>query len=639
MNKKIYFSLLYLFLVFLLKTFQIFLIQDFSLFAYLPYFLVFDLPVLFFIFLFFDLPFYFILNQTKWYFIIIKSLFYILFFFIILYTGLMVKFFLLFGNYLSYGHLMQAHKVESFQGGISKEFDSIVLSILIFSFLFLFLSVFFHKKKIVLKTPLLFKKKVLFISLTLFIFIISSLFAGINKHDFYSLDKNPFIELFQSSFFTEDNLSTTEQDLKDTQTNEAEIQNKTSQNNSEKTRGFDSRSILNNDSLNPILLDHPEIKDMNLVFIIMESTFFDYTDLLKTGDAKITPNLKKISENALVLPRHYTPEPATLKALFGIFTGKYPYQTNFRADWRGFVERANKKELYLGNFLQKKGYETAFFTTADGELYSQTLMLSKSFQKVIDAQYIKTIRKKFPEFKYYSNGIDDRILIPLFEEYLDQHKNKKFFAALMPLFPHHPYEIPSKEFEIVPPKTDFDRYLNSLYCGDFIVGKFYEALEKRGLLDKTLFVIVSDHGEAFFQHPRNYIHSLYLYEENLKTTALISHPLLFKKQKVFEGISRHIDLFPTLLSLLGFHNALSFDGVDLTKNTQPELAGFYTTFSTPYAGIRDGKWKYIYNIRYKVEELYDLEKDPFEKNNLASQNKDLCTRFRKKALELVQYTK
>lgn len=69
-------------------------------------------------------------------------------------------------------------------------------------------------------------------------------------------------------------------------------------------------------------------------------------------------------------------------------------------------------------------------------------------------------------------------------------------------------------------------------------------------MDKTILVLVGDHGEAFGQHPHNYTHSRQSYNENLRTPAILYQPKLFAP-RVISAPTSHVDIVPTLLTALG----------------------------------------------------------------------------------------
>jgi len=90
--------------------------------------------------------------------------------------------------------------------------------------------------------------------------------------------------------------------------------------------------------------------------------------------------------------------------------------------------------------------------------------------------------------------------------------------VLQPVNPHHPYEIPDDSFAVAGSPRGLDgkaaawvKYRNSLHYADAVLGMLVERMEREGLMDNTLFILVADHGEAFYQHRGNYGHPLFLY--------------------------------------------------------------------------------------------------------------------------------
>jgi arylsulfatase A-like enzyme len=108
------------------------------------------------------------------------------------------------------------------------------------------------------------------------------------------------------------------------------------------------------------------------------------------------------------------------------------------------------------------------------------------------------------------------------------------------------------------------RYYNNLNLLDHMIKHIYDHLQKQGLLERTILVIVGDHGQAFGQHhPDNYMHHRYSYNENLETPAIIYQPALFSP-KAFEIPTSHVDILPTLLDAMRIpYDPLLFDGESL----------------------------------------------------------------------------
>ncbi len=183
------------------------------------------------------------------------------------------------------------------------------------------------------------------------------------------------------------------------------------------------------------------------------------------------------------------------------------------------------------------------------------------------------------------------------------------------------------------------RYWNALHYADFIMGQIVQALERLPGGEETLFFILADHGEAFGQHKGNFNHPFYLYEENVHVPFMIYNKKLFPKGMQYKGISRHIDILPTILDVLGLHHKKKHyhQGLSLLEHRKNRIASFYTTWRRSLAGLRDASWKYIMDLDKAQEELYCLEDDPQESENLAKKMPDLSQRYRNYLAELLAY--
>jgi len=140
----------------------------------------------------------------------------------------------------------------------------------------------------------------------------------------------------------------------------------------------------------------------------------------------------------------------------------------------------------------------------------------------------------------------------------------------------------------------------------------------RGLDTNTLFVIYGDHGEAFGQHQGNYGHTLFLYEENIRVPLLVALPGEWHEAKRVKRTASLIDVAPTLLDLLGLKAPADYQGVSLLEPRQ-QAALFFTDYSLPLAGVRDGRWKLIAEVGSSRVKLFDLVTDPDETRNVAGQ--------------------
>lgn len=171
-------------------------------------------------------------------------------------------------------------------------------------------------------------------------------------------------------------------------------------------------------------------------------------------------------------------------------------------------------------------------------------------------------------------------------------------------------------------------YLETLMGVDESVGRVLDWVEKNGLKENTLIIYMGDNGFSFGEH--GLIDKRHAYEESMKVPFLAQYPLMIKAGSVNQNIVMNIDLAPTFLELAGVPGSKpDIQGQSLLpilKNPESSWRDkvFYEYYwemafpSTPTIfAVRTEKYKYIFNQGvWDINELYDLEKDPYEMNNL-----------------------
>ena len=162
------------------------------------------------------------------------------------------------------------------------------------------------------------------------------------------------------------------------------------------------------------------------------------------------------------------------------------------------------------------------------------------------------------------------------------------------------------------------------------VGLLLAALKQSGQLDRTVFVVTSDHGYWYGEHGLSVERRL-AYEEGIRIPLLVRYPPLIARGLLIDEMALSIDLAPTLLELAGLRQHAGMDGrslVPLLRGRHPKswrtsfAIEYYTDTVFPrvhnmgYKALRTGRWKYIrYNKLHGMDELYDLRADPYEMNN------------------------
>lgn len=179
------------------------------------------------------------------------------------------------------------------------------------------------------------------------------------------------------------------------------------------------------------------------------------------------------------------------------------------------------------------------------------------------------------------------------------------------------------------PEVYYRRYCESLLAVDESVGRLTEYLEKNGLANNTLFVYMGDNGFQFGDH--GLIDKRTAYEASAKVPLLMVAKGKIPAGEVFGGLVGNIDVASTILEATGSPALPNPDGVsfwqplcsgDSTKLTRPELLyEYYWERNYPHTptlhAIIGGRWKYIRcHGLWDRDELYDLENDPEEVQNL-----------------------
>lgn len=164
----------------------------------------------------------------------------------------------------------------------------------------------------------------------------------------------------------------------------------------------------------------------------------------------------------------------------------------------------------------------------------------------------------------------------------------------------------------------YDERIHSL---DEELGPLLNFVDRPEIKRKTIVIITSDHGEEFMEHG-SFRHDNNLYNTSTYVPFIIMVP---KIQHVIQNtLAQVVDIYPTILDLVGLHESARFDGRSLlpvllgTNDTRRQQYAVSEYQGTVIQSIQDGHWKlYIHNDENGIwMELYDLVSDPGEKRNV-----------------------
>ena len=374
-----------------------------------------------------------------------------------------------------------------------------------------------------------------------------------------------------------------------------------------------------------------------------------------------TPNLDRMAAQGTLFERNYCVSPGCSPSRAGIMTGRYPHSNGVMGlTHADFLWRLNEGEKHLAQLLKDQGYDTCLL----GNWHENNRIDNVGYQTTVfrDGEHL-SLRSDMNQNEWHPTAFD---LAERADFYLEQQKNrdKPFFLYAGIFEPHRPFDFkgctPDTEKGVwIPPyipqetpeqvaaaEQEFGGIQGCIRRMDEAIGKLLDSLEEKGLKEDTLVLFTSDHGIAM---PRA---KSTLYNPGIET------PLMLWGGGVPENTRRdclisNVDYFPTMLEWAGIPVPENVQGKSFFQclengSYQPNEAIFaektYHRDYDPIRCIRTEKYKYIINFELNVAydapsdiqqgaiyrtsvekymplrpriELYDLDADPWEQENLA----------------------
>ncbi len=398
------------------------------------------------------------------------------------------------------------------------------------------------------------------------------------------------------------------------------------------------------------------IERASFVVVILESTADQY--LFADGDWRY-PSLRRIAAGGLRFPQYYSGAGRSNPAVYSLLSGRYLNPHDAWWDTAAELPRPS-----LPRLLKRQDYQTGFFLSGcfrfffDGPLFR-----GLGWDICQDGDELASLYD-IPSHRREGQGgcIDDAVLIDHALRWIDErlalvaqppsavgHPDSPMASAsggppavaqrepVSPLLcviytgiPHTPYQFHADGPHAIHRGEDLTAlqgYENQLAHVDAQLGRLYDQLLAAGFFDHGFLVITGDHGEAFGQHPGNFVHGLELYDENVRVPLLVVNP-----RRIEPGECRtagaHVDLSPTLLDLAGLVPDPDMQGVSLLAAEGPEMVFLVSALDAPKLGLVDGPHKFIYHTDTRAAGLYDLARDPGETRDLSSTHPDLVRRYR-----------
>jgi arylsulfatase A-like enzyme len=371
---------------------------------------------------------------------------------------------------------------------------------------------------------------------------------------------------------------------------------------SRETRSKEPEKIL------PAKRTHP----WNIVFLIMESVGTRYIFDTSNGNPMPMPFLHKMSREGWFLKKHHTASNVSTKAVFSLLSGRYDF---FNRGTFGTRPDAHVPAIYgwLG-----EGYDSFLVTPSSISWYFPTNFVKNSgLSEIHSYENLKfKIKEEFHSLGHYI-ARDETQTVDFFIQRLSQAR-EPFLGMYISFTAHFPYFDYGDDYRIM--KDDgrlISRYYNNLYLLDRMIKRIYDHLQGRGMLERTILVVIGDHGQAFGQHhPNNFMHYRYSYNENLETPAVFYQPALFKPKTVGFPTS-HVDILPTLLDAMRVSYASGvFDGESLFNPQLRRKPIFFYGYEESFSSLDSDLIKVQYSLKKKRCWVFDLKRDPDEKDPL-----------------------
>ncbi len=359
-----------------------------------------------------------------------------------------------------------------------------------------------------------------------------------------------------------------------------------------------------------------DIDQMNIVLFTIDTLRADHLECYGYDRVK-TPNINRLASEGILFEHNIVQAPLTLPSHSSIFTGTHPLYHGMRDNGGFYLE---EKHITLAEVLKTNGYSTGAFVGAF--VLDSRWGLDQGFDYYYD---------NFDLTKYKTVSLDsvqrrgDEVLSEACK-WLEKNSQDKFFAWIHLYDPHTPYNPPE------PYKTQYNGRRFGLYDGeiayvDLLMGDFRSFMEEKNLMEKTLIIFTSDHGESLGEHKEN-AHGFFIYDSDIRVPLIIRFPENKFQGSVITNQVRSIDIMPTVLHLLDEEMPESVQGKSLLSliledEAQDERSAYSETYWPRYhygwselKSLRKGQYKFIDAPK---PELYDILEDPGELNNLVNE--------------------
>jgi arylsulfatase A-like enzyme len=380
----------------------------------------------------------------------------------------------------------------------------------------------------------------------------------------------------------------------------------------------------------------------NIIFVVADAVRADHVSSYGY-ERPTTPNLDQlVAAEGVRFEQTITASSWTYPSNAAMLTGRMP--SRLGVNWSDIRTSIPAGEALLAEHLHNAGYYTAGFinnfylTNSFG--FNRGFDVYETLRGSEKAEDLNLLATNWLETQWVPDGGTQPLFLFLY--YYDPHTwydppppydtlyDETYTGSITPDVYQHGQPVVAGE--LVPTPRDVEHLL-ALYDGeitywDHHFGQMMTYLDDLGILDNSLVVVTSDHGQMFGEHNK-WVHRNSLYEEVLRVPMLLRYDGVVAKGHVAAEPVNTVDLMPTILDLIGLPVSGGLDGISLRPQAQgqpgdaeravyaemesepgPDAIGHWIAPPTDLRAVRQGAWKYIHHVGHNAGgELYELQSE------------------------------
>jgi arylsulfatase A-like enzyme len=355
---------------------------------------------------------------------------------------------------------------------------------------------------------------------------------------------------------------------------------------------------------------------LSALLITMDTTRADAIGCFG-GPAGATPALDALAKECVLYETARTTAPITLPSHSSMMTGLYPIRHTVRDNG---VNPLPASALTIAERAHAAGFQTGAVVAA--VVLDSSWGIGQGFE-FFDSRAEDTdlARVRIPDRPAHE-------VVAVAQDWLRKRDPTRPFFLWVHFFDAHaPYEPPPRFL----PQAKDDEYLGEVAAMDHAIGTLIGELREDRTLDRTLVVVVADHGESLGQHGEP-THAVFCYEPTIHVPLLVRHPDGWQAGTRTRETVSVVDVYPTICDALELGKSDGIDGLSLFRRAVPADRAVYFESYYPYmnfgwsplVGIADQRGKLIHGAS---DELYRTDVDPRESNDLAAASASEVARY------------